>query len=1006
MRNRFVVYFPRLARWLLAMLAIWGIPAVILWIAFSTVLHLWEERAASQAFEKVESRLRELFEKGSPPCFFQSRLLTFFDRIKGVPVSEKFLKNETARFLSEFPPDLMDLFLFDGQGVSVLPVENASSGTILFDHARRPVTIPIQLSDEESAVISNLVATPLEIIRGLVGRPNMVVPLGGNRRATWGIFCQIPQAPGRRISGMFALIHQAALPAAYTLSRIIPLIQTNDISLGYHHRDGNSLPPNELSKGETKDLLKRFTLEPESRFFSSGKAIAIQRMDRQTLLIGTTRLQDAKTTPLVITFFLYLVVSLLLLVPAYRKIVMEKPLRFSLGLRLPGYFALAFGLPFLTAALTGYFYLQERKEGFRAEHRKKMLQRLNEIDHAFDASIRRRALFYRKLMKTCQTHVANPTRLLQTLLPVYNANRFDYLFVTSSDSRHLLEQKFMPSLLRNIKPLSPAEQTENLESYAERGYFPSDYQIARLISSSSAIATAPMDQHETMMLKLIRQIGDETLRMHDRAKGLAISFTERLSDMAMESMFEQETLAFMRAARTCMGDFMPMEANGQFGMAYIDVLQGPDERGWYFVFLFHQLSTMERAYLERIMARPPFDPEATRLMAVSLNGASTNYPDRYAYRRFRPLLERLEGSIPNWSGKESIEGRPVDISALRCRHLKHYSLITVTSEDWLQKKVSELETVLLLWFLALAAGGVGLARLLAQRFLQPIGDLATGMEALSTRSYDVRLPVHSNDELGRLCSAFNEATAHLREMEIARIVQSDLLPAEVFRSGGWEFVGRNRMTQSVGGDLFDYSQLPDGRVSLMLGDVSGHGISAALVGAMAKAGFAILIERFPDQPDAIMQRINTAFFSLLGKTKMMTAFLGFFDPVSEVLVCANAGQSYPLLVDEDGKTTFVKLPSFPLGVRYKSVFKRDEISVKGKTLILYSDGMIEAANEQNKMYDYEKFAETASNGHRLSGPALMEYLMNQLRSFTGSVPWADDVTVVILRKTTPFRRGS
>ncbi len=268
---------------------------------------------------------------------------------------------------------------------------------------------------------------------------------------------------------------------------------------------------------------------------------------------------------------------------------------------------------------------------------------------------------------------------------------------------------------------------------------------------------------------------------------------------------------------------------------------------------------------------------------------------------------------------------------------------------------------------------------------------------MKAKEFDWRLPVRSDDELGRLCGAFNEALAKLRDLEIARAVQADLLPQKSQRFGAYEVTGVNIMTQQVGGDYFDFIPLPHGLVAVAMGDVSGHGVSAALVTAMAKAAFSILCPRLPDRPEEVLQEINRELLVQVKRAKMMTCFLGILDPQSDCIICANAGQSYPLLIGGDGKAQMVRLPSQPLGVRAKMTCRREVVSLRGKTMMLYSDGLVEAVNDRQEMFGYEALARAAEMAVASRHPDLAGRVLEQVREFTGAVPWNDDATLVVIR---------
>ncbi|NLI78640.1 MAG: SpoIIE family protein phosphatase [Candidatus Riflebacteria bacterium] len=383
--------------------------------------------------------------------------------------------------------------------------------------------------------------------------------------------------------------------------------------------------------------------------------------------------------------------------------------------------------------------------------------------------------------------------------------------------------------------------------------------------------------------------------------------------------------------------------------------------------------------------------------AISLHQSAPNFPTTWEFRKFRDLFAVMEASPRPLARTMVVDGVRSDVCALNSSFLKHYLLVAVTGLEELEEQQDRFEWMVWGVFAGLGAFGLALSWLLIRRFLVPVRDLTRGLAAMKAKEFDWRLPVRSDDELGRLCGAFNEALAKLRDLEIARAVQADLLPQQSQRFGAYEVIGVNIMTQQVGGDYFDFIPLPHGLVAVAMGDVSGHGVSAALVTAMAKAAFSILCPRQPDRPEEVLQEVNRELLAQVKRAKMMTCFLGILDPQSDCIICANAGQSYPLLIGGDGKAQMVRLPSQPLGVRAKMACHREVVSLRGKTMMLYSDGLVEAVNDRQEMFGYEALARAAEVAVASRHPDLAGRVLEQVREFTGEVPWNDDATLVVIR---------
>ncbi len=297
-----------------------------------------------------------------------------------------------------------------------------------------------------------------------------------------------------------------------------------------------------------------------------------------------------------------------------------------------------------------------------------------------------------------------------------------------------------------------------------------------------------------------------------------------------------------------------------------------------------------------------------------------------------------------------------------------------------------------------------LAGLFLGRVLMPLEAVADGIRALRQRRPVQSLAAHTNDELGVLCGEFNKTVELLREMEVAAMVQRHLLPPAPVTVGRVTACGLNRMTQAVGGDFYDFLPLPDGWLAVVMGDVSGHGISAALVTAMAKAGFTILCPRHPGDPGAVLREMHQAFLTLLGKRKMMTCWLGCFDPTGTVLRCANAGQTYPVLVGPDGTIEELAMPSTPLGIGRKALYPTRVVDLAGRRVFVYSDCLVESRDPTGTMVGFDRLTGVLRQALHDHPSDPLPAVLERVEAITRPVPWDDDATLVLVQ-TAPAGPG-
>lgn len=296
------------------------------------------------------------------------------------------------------------------------------------------------------------------------------------------------------------------------------------------------------------------------------------------------------------------------------------------------------------------------------------------------------------------------------------------------------------------------------------------------------------------------------------------------------------------------------------------------------------------------------------------------------------------------------------------------------------------------------AGGI-----LSGYFLTPISDLAAGMEALRRRETGNWVPIRRDDEFGELARVFNRMMVDLKELELARIVQTDLLPARMPLVPGYSITVRNFSATDLAGDYHDVLQLPDGKILIVLGDATGHGVSAALVMAMAKAAIAYQLSTGRNDLLGLLEGINRLFFrELKPSKKFMTLVLCLHDPRTHSAGILNAGQNFPVLCRRgDGSVEMLNLPGLPVGFRRNiSHTVAEYVLDSGDALIFYTDGIPESkvGPEElignDEMIDFFRISfQEERNAEGMAVGILDRWGKRRLPG-----PYEDDVTLLILRR--------
>ncbi|HXH39688.1 MAG TPA: PP2C family protein-serine/threonine phosphatase [Thermoanaerobaculia bacterium] len=235
------------------------------------------------------------------------------------------------------------------------------------------------------------------------------------------------------------------------------------------------------------------------------------------------------------------------------------------------------------------------------------------------------------------------------------------------------------------------------------------------------------------------------------------------------------------------------------------------------------------------------------------------------------------------------------------------------------------------------------------------------------------------------------------EIDAANRIQAALLPVDAPEMPGASFASHYRAATEIGGDYFDFLTLPSGEIGIAFGDVSGHGLTSGIVMAMAKSALLVQVG-YDAGPRAVMNVLNDIVMKTAPKRILMTFFFGLLDPVSQTLRFSSAGHLDPY-VYRAGSRRLEALSSwgFPLGVRRREPFTEHSVDFDaGDRLILYSDGLIEAIDDDGDPFGFERFEKTILSCGHMHAEDIKKTLLNSIRKFTRNRPPEDDQTLVVV----------
>jgi serine phosphatase RsbU (regulator of sigma subunit) len=300
---------------------------------------------------------------------------------------------------------------------------------------------------------------------------------------------------------------------------------------------------------------------------------------------------------------------------------------------------------------------------------------------------------------------------------------------------------------------------------------------------------------------------------------------------------------------------------------------------------------------------------------------------------------------------------------------------------------------------------------ISHRMTQHLATLTTGVRQLAGGDFHTRVPVRSTDEFGALAAAFNQMAEDLehheaaaveqermrRELELSRLIQTEMLPRTALISGTAEIAGVSIPAQQVGGDFFNYFVLPDGRLALLVGDVSGKGVSAALLMANIQA---TLRARLPHETDLakLADRLDRELQQNTPGGVYLTLFLGILEVDGRLLRYVNAGHNPQFVVRRRGGIEALSSTGMPIALYAGHGYtEAHTVLDAGDLLFFYTDGLVEAENETGDMLGSERLQSMLIAEQANGIDQLLRRIEQQAAKFRGSIEPMDDATMMALR---------
>ena len=399
---------------------------------------------------------------------------------------------------------------------------------------------------------------------------------------------------------------------------------------------------------------------------------------------------------------------------------------------------------------------------------------------------------------------------------------------------------------------------------------------------------------------------------------------------------------------------------------------------------------------------------------IKLN-RNTNGFKYIAFERYKRLFvpqfysgnAELEAFAKRASEKPSDEletinynGETYIVVSLLGKGLDKYSFIGLYPLRNVDNEINQQKSLLLLQGLLSLILSMGLAQLISKSFIKPLLVLQDGALAIENRNFEHQLYGLAADEFGEVGHIFNHAMVGLQELEIAKIVQESMFPKPDFTQGKFLIYGKSVTMIDVGGDYLDFFKVDDNSFSVLLGDVAGHGVGAAVIMAMAKAAILNAGEAL-HSPAAVLNQLHKIILAAKSSKQKKIMTFQYLNVNSETGagLYGNAGGCSPLLVrNSEASVQEIKMAAPVLGAFKKAVYKEIPLDIQpGDAIVFYTDGIVECKDKNGEMLGYDRLKKLVLNCWDKNPETYYNNIYKAYIDYVGKDADAgDDLTFVIL----------
>ncbi|MEW6708651.1 MAG: SpoIIE family protein phosphatase [Candidatus Riflebacteria bacterium] len=609
----------------------------------------------------------------------------------------------------------------------------------------------------------------------------------------------------------------------------------------------------------------------------------------------------------------------------------------SIKLKIIGLFTYATALPLLILSTIGFDYFNQMRSYLITQKQNHFHELLVEVDDQFETFI---STFEFELKQSCKLFLQNRPKDFSGL------------------QKHV-EKKF---------------SLESILIFDILGN-----QLQKSSTSNFVKDTFTLKQFAVSLLKLLNNRDPEV-----KLKGLFFDTTNFSRNMDIQNLGKIETFELFK--KKLLYFCFPVSSGNSL---HFDAL---------IIFLWN-METLEKSFLlKKIDAFKNF-LNSDKL--IFLNPAEHKYYglQQKPEKPLRRLLHRaVSQSVADSS--EIRQGNSDYIASARIgKNMENSVLAMMLPQEMIESEMNRVKLSLFAIIIFALLFALCLAIIVSDQLLNPLGKLKAGIQQIGLGNYANRISIEQKNEFGKLAEALNLAGENMKELEIAQVVQENLLPESSFSNGCIQLSAKTVTMTRLGGDYYDYFDLKNSNLGIFLGDAAGHGIPAAMIMTVAKTIVSIMKET-GIVSTSLLEQIQSAIYGLRKHEvkSMMTAQLVEINTSIGTGSILNCGHCYPVIISSNGnKAEQLMITGLPLGVLRKVNFKSIDFALEPNDyLILYSDGFLESKNNENEEIGSERFLDSLKKSWHPDPEKFLAAIFEANRQWAA---WqSDDLTIVLVKR--------